>query len=189
MLIGRFKMGELGVRPDPPPPLLPENHKNIGLHSNNCPDPLKNRKATKPAFNVGPLSVPPTKRHFFRLRAFTGIWILSLLINSIKNVVRFGPPPPPRQKILDPHVMLSYSVGWVCAVIQLGFVWSCLYLHSKEEGKDQESIQSSTEHHVGKWQNTRKHHIQESQEVSPFPAGDHKAAMNRQDRMTDTKYK
>ena len=24
--------------------------------------------------------------------------------------------------------------------------------------------------------NTRKHHIQESQEVSPFPAGDHKAA-------------
>ena len=35
--------------------------------------------------------------------------------------------------------------------------------------------------------NTRKHHIQESQEVSPFPAGDHKAAMNRQDCMTDTK--
>ena len=24
--------------------------------------------------------------------------------------------------------------------------------------------------------NTRKHHIKESQEVSPFPAGDHKAA-------------
>ena len=24
--------------------------------------------------------------------------------------------------------------------------------------------------------NTRKHHIQESQEVSPFPAGDHRAA-------------
>ena len=27
--------------------------------------------------------------------------------------------------------------------------------------------------------NTIKHHIQESQEVSPFSAGDHKAAMNR----------
>ena len=27
--------------------------------------------------------------------------------------------------------------------------------------------------------NTRKHHIQESQEVSPSPAGDHKAAMNK----------
>ena len=37
--------------------------------------------------------------------------------------------------------------------------------------------------------NTRKRHIQESQKVSPFPAGDHKAASNRQDSMTDTKYK
>ena len=36
--------------------------------------------------------------------------------------------------------------------------------------------------------NARKHHILESQEVSPFPAGDHKAAMIRQDSMTDTKH-
>ena len=28
---------------------------------------------------------------------------------------------------------------------------------------------------------TRKHHIQESQEVSPFPAGDYKASTNRQE--------
>ena len=28
-------------------------------------------------------------------------------------------------------------------------------------------------------QNTRKHHIQETQEVSPFSAGDNKAARNR----------
>ena len=27
--------------------------------------------------------------------------------------------------------------------------------------------------------NTRKHQIRESQEVSPFPAGDHKPTMNR----------
>ena len=33
-------------------------------------------------------------------------------------------------------------------------------------------------------QNTRNHHTQESQEVSPFPAGDHKAAWNRQDSIT-----
>ena len=38
-------------------------------------------------------------------------------------------------------------------------------------------------------QNTRKHHIQESQDVSPFPAGDNKAAKNRQDNITDTKDK
>ena len=33
----------------------------------------------------------------------------------------------------------------------------------------------------------KKLHIQESQEVSHFPAGDHKAAINRQDNMTNTK--
>ena len=30
--------------------------------------------------------------------------------------------------------------------------------------------------------NGRKHHIQGSQEASPFPTGDHKAARNRHDR-------
>ena len=30
--------------------------------------------------------------------------------------------------------------------------------------------------------NTGTHHIQESQEVSPSPAGDHKAVMNRRER-------
>ena len=34
-----------------------------------------------------------------------------------------------------------------------------------------------------------KHHIQESQEVSPSHAGDHQAAMNRPENKTDTKYK
>ena len=29
------------------------NHKNIGFLCNTSPDPLKNHKATKPAFNVG----------------------------------------------------------------------------------------------------------------------------------------
>ena len=33
-----------------------KNHKNIGFLSNTGPDPLKNHKATKPAFNVGPSS-------------------------------------------------------------------------------------------------------------------------------------
>ena len=39
---------------DPDPPL--KNHKNLGFLSNTGPDPLKNYKATKPAFNVGPPS-------------------------------------------------------------------------------------------------------------------------------------
>ena len=33
-----------------------KNHKNIGFLSNNGLDPLKNHKATKPEFNVGPSS-------------------------------------------------------------------------------------------------------------------------------------
>ena len=34
---------------------------------------------------------------------------------------------------------------------------------------------------------TRKRHIQESPEVSPFPAGDHKATRNRQNKTPRTK--
>ena len=37
--------------------------------------------------------------------------------------------------------------------------------------------------------NTIKHHIQESQEASPFPAGGHKVVMDRQYSMKDTKHK
>ena len=38
----------------PPPP--PEKHKNIEFICNTGPDPLKNYKANKAAFNVGPSS-------------------------------------------------------------------------------------------------------------------------------------
>ena len=37
--------------------------------------------------------------------------------------------------------------------------------------------------------NTIKRHTQESQEVSSFSTGDHKATMNRQESMTNTKHK
>ena len=51
----RIQRGEQGVRDPPPPPPPPplKNHKNIGFLINTGPDPLKNRKATKPAFKVG----------------------------------------------------------------------------------------------------------------------------------------
>ena len=66
--------------------------------------------------------------------------------------------------------------------------WSSLALQSKEEGKVQELIQSSTTPDLDTvWEsdkNTREHNTQESQEDSPFPAGDHKAARNRQDSIT-----
>ena len=44
-----------GSDPLSPPPL--KNHKAIGFLIKTCPDPLKNYKSTKPAFNIGPSSV------------------------------------------------------------------------------------------------------------------------------------
>ena len=35
--------------------------------------------------------------------------------------------------------------------------------------------------------NTKKHHTLESQEVCPFPAGNHRSVMNRKDSMAGTK--
>ena len=40
-----------------------------------------------------------------------------------------------------------------------------------------------------KVQKHNKHHIQERQEVSLFPPGDHTAAINRQESMTNMKHK
>ena len=52
-----------------PPPL--KNHNTIGFPSNTGPDPQKNHKVTKPAFNVGPSYV----RQAFRWRADVGrLW-------------------------------------------------------------------------------------------------------------------
>ena len=46
-----------------------KNHKNIGFSSNTGPGPLKHRKATKPAFNVGPSSARQRNVMAFRWRA------------------------------------------------------------------------------------------------------------------------
>ena len=55
-----------------------------------------------------------------------------------------------------------------------------------------ESIQSSTTPDPGyQWESDRLtiDTTNESQEVSPFPAGDHKAVMNRCESMTNTRHK
>ena len=70
-----------------------------------------------------------------------------------------------------------------------------IMVKSKEEGKDRESIQSRVPHLTRdtRWEsdkNARKHHKQESHEVSFSPEGDHKAARNIYDgkRKTNVKY-
>ena len=63
---------------------------------------------------------------------------------------------------------------------------------SMKDGKDQETIQSSTTpdpgYHMGSNKNTINI-ISKSQLVSPFQAGDHKAAMNRRESMRNTRHK
>ena len=70
-----------------------------------------------------------------------------------------------------------------------------VYIKSKNDGEDQEMIQSSTTpdpgYHMRKYQKYNKHPINityKSQEVSPFPAGDHKAAMNRSEGIRNTRH-
>ena len=64
-------------------------------------------------------------------------------------------------------------------------------LHNgNKDSKDQESIQSSTTLRY-QWENN-KITIKirnKSQDVSPFPSGDHKAEINRRENMTNTKHK
>ena len=80
--MGGFRGGQ-GVRPLPLPP-PPENHKNIGFLCKTGPDPLKNHKATKPAFNVEPSS--DRQRNAismaFRLRADDGPF-KAIVVSSI----------------------------------------------------------------------------------------------------------
>ena len=63
------------------------------------------------------------------------------------------------------------------------------WCQSKKDGKDQEMIQSSTTpdpvYNMGKQQKYNKHHQQESR-GHPFPAGDHKGAMNVRENMSKT---
>ena len=58
-------------------------------------------------------------------------------------------------------------------------------LLSKKDDKDQKRIQPSTTPDPGDHMGKKQNHInitKKSQEVSPFPTGDHKAAMNRRNK-------
>ena len=64
---------------------------------------------------------------------------------------------------------------------------------SNKCGKDQDFIQNQVPHLTQDttWESDKTHLniTNKSQEVSPFPAGDHKAAMNRRETMTNTRHK
>ena len=86
------KGGGQGVRTS----LLLKNYKNIGFHCNTVSDPMKNYKATKPAFNVGLSSARQRNAILiaFRWWADDGTMkaVFESSINWKKNVIKFGPP-------------------------------------------------------------------------------------------------
>ena len=71
----------------------------------------------------------------------------------------------------------KYEGSRQCRVRQEDLFLFFFQYKSKAEGRTQKYIQSSNStdprHHMGKLQNIRKHHTQESQEFGPFPACDH----------------
>ena len=90
---GRIQRGGGGRGPDPPL----KNHNNIGFLCNTGPEPVRNRKATKPAFNAGPSSARQrnTISMAFRWRADDGPFIAvfgSSIPSSTNFFIKFGPP-------------------------------------------------------------------------------------------------
>ena len=62
--------------------------------------------------------------------------------------------------------------------------------YSREKDKDHESIQSCTTPDTTRhMESDRKHNTQESKVVGPFPAGDQKAARNRQNSIININIK
>ena len=73
-------------------------------------------------------------------------------------------------------------IGYVCDFFLLECIVQSSFIKSKRWCKDQESIQSSTTPDPRyQWESDKltEDTTNESQEVSPFPAGDHKAYINR----------
>ena len=83
------------------------------------------------------------------------------------------------------YVLKSRSVTSLFSELLQSVIPFCMmntYYKSNKDGKDQESLQSSTnltQDTNGKTTTSQLDITNESQEVSPFPAGDHKALTNR----------
>ena len=92
----------------------------------------------------------------------------------------------------SPHVRNFVPMAWLSSVSKR-IILICYKVRKEAKIKNQYNqvshLTKDTTWESGK--NTRNHHVQESQDVSCFPARVHKAILNRQDSMTDmnTKYK
>ena len=80
------------------------------------------------------------------------------------------------------YLQVQTMISGMPFTLKVFFSYQNSFNNSKKESNDQESIQSSTTPDPGfQWEvtNSQLGITNESQEVSPFPAGDHKATINR----------
>ena len=71
----------------------------------------------------------------------------------------------------------------------LNFCWASWLLKLRKIRNQYNQAQHLTQDIWESDKNTIKHHIRKSQEVSPFPAGDHMAAMKIQENLINMKHK
>ena len=95
--------------PDPPP----EKSQNIGFLSNTGPDPLKNHKATKPAFNVGPPSARQRNAILMMMARFW--WYLDPL--APHQLKKMSESDPLWQNFLDPRMNFIIKTGFIMWVL------------------------------------------------------------------------
>ena len=109
------RLNRAQVNPAPAPPPLWKITKNIWFLSNNGLYPLKNLKATKPAFDVGPSSVcQPNTLLGANDGSLTVVFGFSLPSSTKKKIVKIGPPlkvGPPMTKLSgSPHSTYYHNV-------------------------------------------------------------------------------
>ena len=80
-----------------------------------------------------------------------------------------------------PHYNTDLDRTQTCCVIQTFYYAILQSKKAKIRNRYNQAPHWNLETVWESYKYTRKHHIQESPEVSPFPAGDHKAARHRQD--------
>ena len=104
------------------PPTHPENHKSIGFLSNTGPDPLTNHKATKPAFNVGPIDLKPIHDEPFQVSETQ----VHCLINIHLSIGKTAEPGFIFLKTLDLHQLASNRIKHLESCRLMGSYEGCL---------------------------------------------------------------
>ena len=113
-----------------------KNHKNMGFLSNTGPDPLKNHKATKSAFNFEPLSAHQ-RNTILNGISLVGRWwpelIVVFVLDPLSPLKPPPHPPPPKKNKKKTHQCWTPSdkTLWICP-------WCIAFVNSFDAGQAQQ---------------------------------------------------